>query len=432
MDRGDETNYSQLASTAFNEQLPFALTILDSVFDIRWVSPGFLRILGYDEPDVLGISMVDLMHPVDLEGLAPMAAQMVELAPDLVEADAPTSAVEMPVRVKHRNGEWMAMTMTGRLVSGDGTIMMCLRQASDRHAFDAVLDSLIGGEGHTSAAIKLMLLTQAQFGVSNAWLLHDALGEVELVSSDGPANPARDWNCGFDPSVLAEYLSEIRKEPPDPGVRVHDGFWVAPVLDSKERDIIGLLVLDSPSEPNPFELFVLERTVGLASLVVARAAMDHHLHLAATTDPLTGLLNRREFERRLASSCETERDLPVALLNIDIDDFKDVNDLYGHGVGDMALQIVAQRLTTSMRPSDSVGRIGGDEFAVLCPGVGADAAAAIGRRVQAALSSTANAGGIDLQVRVSVGVAAAETLDAVPSLVLRADADMYAHKRAKV
>ncbi|RTL09596.1 MAG: GGDEF domain-containing protein, partial [Acidimicrobiia bacterium] len=131
------------------------------------------------------------------------------------------------------------------------------------------------------------------------------------------------------------------------------------------------MVLKAPwaDDPAPYDLAIIERVVGLAALAFERALFDRQLNQAATTDHLTGLLNRRSFERELRSM-PVDDGLPVLVLFADLDGLKEINDRHGHAVGDAVLAAVAARLTSAVRSVDVVGRLGGDEFVVACPGLG--------------------------------------------------------------
>jgi diguanylate cyclase (GGDEF)-like protein len=146
----------------------------------------------------------------------------------------------------------------------------------------------------------------------------------------------------------------------------------------------------------------------------------------ARFDSLTGLLGHRAFHESLEIQIE-RRGGPFALAAVDIDDFKLVNDLHGHPVGDEALRRVAEALRYSVREQDAVFRVGGEEFAVLMPGLSAADAVPVAERVRAAVAAT----GFVLPLRVSVGLASwpaeAGNRDA---LLEAADAALYAAKRA--
>ena len=142
----------------------------------------------------------------------------------------------------------------------------------------------------------------------------------------------------------------------------------------------------------------------------------------AFTDALTGIGSRHAYEARVAE-LTARADGQVALVVIDVDDLKATNDLGGHAAGDQVLQRVADLLTEHVRVEDLVARLGGDEFVILCPGVEAEAASAVGERVVTAVSAA-----MPGMASVSVGVACGPASDA-PAVLRRADAAMYDAKR---
>ena len=130
-----------------------------------------------------------------------------------------------------------------------------------------------------------------------------------------------------------------------------------------------------------------QHTIAHIEDVTDQRTLRDQLERAAAHDPLTGLLNRAGFANRFAGIAETS-DGPGALLIIDLDGFKAVNDAHGHAAGDELLELIAQRLVDSVRVTDLVGRLGGDEFAIHQPDV-VDAAhvVALGERVRVALAA---------------------------------------------
>jgi diguanylate cyclase (GGDEF)-like protein len=155
----------------------------------------------------------------------------------------------------------------------------------------------------------------------------------------------------------------------------------------------------------------------------------------ATTDALTGLGNRRSMEDifpREILRCADDAE-PVSLIMIDIDNFKDFNDRFGHIAGDRALTAVARLLEKHFRPIDCVVRYGGDEFAVLLPGVTDEQALAIADRVRQSISGDTRESGdslIQVPIRISLGIAALTSHGTLESLIRAADAALYRAKRA--
>jgi len=155
----------------------------------------------------------------------------------------------------------------------------------------------------------------------------------------------------------------------------------------------------------------------------------------ATTDALTGLGNRHSMEEsfpREISRCEQD-DRPVALIMIDVDNFKDFNDKFGHIAGDRALSAVASVLKSQFRPHDVMIRYGGDEFTVLLPGVNAEQALEIADRVRLSVSGDTGDGSdslIQIPVRISMGIAELEKSGTLDKLIRAADAALYRAKRS--
>jgi diguanylate cyclase (GGDEF)-like protein len=164
----------------------------------------------------------------------------------------------------------------------------------------------------------------------------------------------------------------------------------------------------------------------------AEATYHAELHRRATTDGLTELANRSTFEGWLPQEVARARlgGRPLALLLVDVDHFKRVNDQRGHAAGDQVLRILARRLREAVRGEDLLARIGGEEFGVLIPGVDLAGAAEVGERVRSLVNAEPVAvpeGSV--AVTVSTGVAALEPQDDELSFVSRADVRLYEAKR---
>jgi diguanylate cyclase (GGDEF)-like protein len=155
----------------------------------------------------------------------------------------------------------------------------------------------------------------------------------------------------------------------------------------------------------------------------------------ALHDPLTGLPNRELFADRVGQAIRTaDRELrPAALLLLDLDRFKDVNDTLGHHHGDQLLIQVSQRLDGTLRAADTVARLGGDEFAVLLPGATADGAGAVADKLRTALQQPLSIGGVALDLDASIGIAVyPEHGRDAAELLQHADVAMYLAKQTHV
>src|SRR6202020_1550274 len=152
----------------------------------------------------------------------------------------------------------------------------------------------------------------------------------------------------------------------------------------------------------------------------------------ALTDDLTGLPNRRCFQSLLADRITVAKETgePFALGLIDLDGFKPINDLHGHPVGDDILRQVAQRLAKAMNGRGSASRIGGDEFAILCNGVGArDEAVAMGKEIQSIFATPFDLSPLGVRLTCACGFALfPSTADEPDDLVRLADAALYRAK----
>ena len=139
----------------------------------------------------------------------------------------------------------------------------------------------------------------------------------------------------------------------------------------------------------------------------ALARANRQLEIQATHDALTGLPNRSFLQKRLEQEAQKahERNIPAALLLLDLDRFKEVNDTLGHPVGDVLLQKIGQRLKSYLRPTDLITRLGGDEFAILLPATDAEGAVQAARTLIGALDTPIRIDGHAFSIGGSIGIA---------------------------
>lgn len=410
------------AYEAFGARFSTALVVLDPSLRVLWASPAAAQVLGRSE-DIVGCDVVDLIHPDDLDQVVPIVADILAGTTETLASPAAASAVEAPVRVRSDDGTWTPVAVSGRVLDDSGRLVALVRPAAERHALDLVLERLGHGTDLDLVLDSLVNLIRAQFDVDVAGLIHDMDGTAATIGSRS------EGRVGSAEGLLAE----LRATGPSPEVSVVGDRWVVPVLSRTQESLFGVLVLASPRDggPNPYDLHVLSRTMTLATLAFTKARDDRLLRRAATTDHLTRVMNRRSFELQLLQLALRPDGLPATLFFVDIDEFKSINDRFGHAAGDDVLTAAADRLVRSVRPGDAVGRLGGDEFAVSCPGMAVDEIDDMLQRLKVAFDEPVLIHGRRVPVSVSIGAAMARVEDELTDIVDRSDADMYRHKHAR-
>jgi len=158
--------------------------------------------------------------------------------------------------------------------------------------------------------------------------------------------------------------------------------------------------------------------------------LAQEVYKMALLDPLTGLFNRRYIEQRLEDEIKrSERHgRPLSVILFDLDEFKQVNDTYGHGAGDALLKAFAERLSKATRGSDASARYGGDEFLVVLPECKPENVQHVLKRLE---GIRVEIEGRTLQLALSAGWAELRSGESAKELLARADAELYANKRAK-
>lgn len=217
-----------------------------------------------------------------------------------------------------------------------------------------------------------------------------------------------------------------------------DSFIALPILAGEE--VLAVVCVADRVDDKPFtrsDVSSLRALAAPAVLALAReraaARAEAYAH-AAAVDPVSGLFNRRYFHVRLEEELQRSRrhEIPLALLMIDIDDFKAVNDVYGHLVGDGVIKEAAEIVRRAVRVFDVCTRFGGEEFAVIMPASSEESAGAVAERIRARVAGFRSAERPldELRVSVSIGLALSEPGLTAHDLISRADEALYAAKRA--
>jgi diguanylate cyclase (GGDEF)-like protein len=305
------------------------------------------------------------------------------------------------------------------------------------------------------------ILATIQDQLRNRFQVITAIGPIEglslLVEHDVAVVLSDQRMPGIDG---AEFLARVRAASPDVARILLTGYAdLHAVIDAVNRGQIYAYV-EKPWDPDALEALVSraverqallrerdellsqlkhanreleqrveERTRELAARNRDLEAAYRHIEELARTDPLTGLLNRRglaELARREVHRANRTGQ-PVAVLMLDLDHFKAINDELGHDVGDAVLRAVGALLQTTLRPYDVSSRLGGEEFAVLLPGCSLHSAVAIAERLRARLVQSSIAG-LPRAVTASFGVTTLRIDEDLDAALRRADVALYRSK----
>jgi diguanylate cyclase (GGDEF)-like protein len=293
-------------------------------------------------------------------------------------------------------------------------------------------------------------------------LRESAVGIEDVIAQEGIELVLLDWmmpeRSGHDALLGIRALHDAEHVPVIVVTALDDGDIVSTALEAGANDYIPKpidlrvltarvkaqldrrqAVLDLDAIRNDLERTVQERTQDLVAEIGEREAAEARAQSLARHDPLTGLANRRHFledlDRRL-NLIGDERNA-FSLLFVDLDRFKPINDVHGHAIGDQLLQVIATRLSNSLRDDSFAARLGGDEFAVLLEGpVDREGVAAAARRILHELAAPILVNGLKLTVGASIGIAlcpedgrcAADLLQRGDAAMLRAKEDRGTYK----
>ncbi len=208
---------------------------------------------------------------------------------------------------------------------------------------------------------------------------------------------------------------------------------VVSALDQTDHRVAALDLGADDFLPKPIDP---DELLARIRMHLRHAARAHRLERLSTVDDLTGVLNRRGIFEVLERERERAHRIaaPLSVLMIDVNEFKAINDKWGHVVGDHVLAAVGRGLAGIVRSADEVGRVGGDEFLVVCPDTELPAARALSRRIRSLdpMAAQTPVGAIEVgrgpHVRLAVGPATAFANETADALIARADAAMYRDK----
>ncbi len=393
------------------------ITVIDADGTVRYVSPAIERVLGYRPEEMIGNSAFDFLHPEDLEEARGIFAEILS---------EPGIHPPLEFRVAHKDGSWRyfehavnnllddpsvrGIVVNQHDVTERRRIEEALRQAEEKYR--GIFENAIEGIFQTATDGRILTANPAMARIYG----YESREELMEVTSDaGPQLYA-------DPDHWTEFARLMRQRGSVSDFEAlayrKDGslIWVS-VNARAMRDVDG-------------EIVAYEGTV---EDVTARKELEEQLEHQAFHDALTGLPNRPLFLDRLrqALARAERRENSVAVLFMDLDGFKRINDSLGHEVGDRLLVAVAGRLGAGVRLADTVARFGGDEFVILLEDI-ASAGEAIraAERIAEELRAPFVLAGEEVTVTTSVGIALNATGRDRPEDLLRdADSAMYEAKK---
>lgn len=387
---------------------------------IAWASPSIERLLGGPSRQWLSRSLIDIAHASDRDdvarGLAASrtARERIIVTFRIADADLTYTWVEATMQQLNDSGSGknvgQGKVMVVRLRDVDTQVKTLRDLTQSERRFRTALHSapigmavgdLAGSLTEANPALCLML------GRSAEWLQSNPVSDVIHADDVGTWESMRDdLIAGRNDSLTGEFrlvtaTGEVR--------------WAQCAL---------AIVRDDDWSPVMFVAQILDITEARQAHTV--------LQFLADQDPLTDTRNRRAFLALLASALEkSSTEAPLGLLFIDLDGLKPVNDRYGHASGDVLLAAVARRVGRSLRPEDVIGRMGGDEFAVLLnPCFGPACAETIAQRILESVREPLPLEGTVIEPSISIGAAMGMRGEAPESLLRRADIALYRAKRA--
>jgi diguanylate cyclase (GGDEF)-like protein len=324
-----------------------------------------------------------------------------------------------------------------------------LRASYHLQAFTQQINEVEPAEAYAAILRHSTELLRSERG--SLLLFDEAANELEVKAAVGPrADVAQDERVRLNESVSGAVLldgrprvvrdlttTELHRAPAERRYKT-DSFISYPIITGGRKVGVINMTDKTGGEPyNELDLHLLETMAPQMALALDRAGWHQkatQFQLLSITDPLTGLLNRRYLEERLGEEFERSKRhrFPMSFLMIDIDNFKEYNDRYGHQAGDLALEITAQCLKSALRSADVASRYGGEEFSILLPQTSATEALVIAERIRSRVEKSSYPHGESQPggaVTVSIGISAFGPKLETPSAIIgAADHALYVAK----
>ena len=361
------------------------------------------QLLGWEAEELVGHSTLDFIHPDDhVRAIANWTSRLA--------ANREHSVQTVRLRYRCKDGEWLWLETSNDFQQQQDGSTVVVTQLIDVSEEMAAVEALRHSEQFLRQVTDTVpvglfhVAADGAVGFVNP-VLRDLLGDVPMTTRENLV-----LAVSPESSVLDRAIGRVLESGEDSDLEL-------PLCGGEERSARVTLraVVD------------LYRVVGVLGCVVDVT----ELRALADTDWLTGLLNRRSIVELLESEVQRSSG-EVSVIFADLDGFKHINDEFGHQVGDQLLASVADRLRSALRPGDRIGRLGGDEFLIFCPGlVDPRAAAGVARRLEMALEDEFRLPEITARVVASLGVACGHLGATADELISVSDSAMYESKQAR-
>lgn len=395
-----------------------AICVVDPLGRFVFVSAACERIFGYTPDEMIGRRSIDMVHPDDRAA----TLRVVD------ELHAGTDQFAFENRYVRKDGTIAHIMWSARWSESNNCRIAVARDISEQKraqarqkAIYAISDAVRSSEDLSSVFKRVLGALDALLPVRTFYI---ALGDtkdgrlhfdffVDRLDSRSKAPPP---DCIELTNAVIQRGEPMlvrldRRQRAHPSAAVGDGCdWLGIPLCC-DGSAIGVLVVQNRVGDAPYteqDQTLMHHAADQIADVIARNQAQARLQFMAQHDPLTGLPNRTLFMDRLQTALARARreNSLIAVMFLDMDSFKQINDRHGHLVGDQLLRAVAMRLKDSIRASDTVGRLGGDEFVVVLERVSSPACVAtIADNFRTALSAPIDLDGTVLQVTSSIGIA---------------------------
>jgi two-component system, cell cycle response regulator len=277
---------------------------------------------------------------------------------------------------------------------------------------------------------RLLEVTLKRLGHEPVIVTNGTDAEEQLLRPDGPHLAILDWDMpGADGLAVCRAVRQ----------RAHPYVYVV-LLTARDRREDMLVALEADVDDfltKPLDAGELQARLRsgerLLTLQENLLRAQEALRYQATHDHLTGLWNRVMVLEQLAIEITRAKRAKksVAIMLVDLDHFKKVNDTYGHPAGDAILREAAARMRVALRAYDSIGRYGGEEFLIVLPGCDARAALVVAERARTSVAAPVRVGDVDIPMSISLGVASTQSASEDPALLIQAaDEALYRAKAA--